>query len=46
MVVSGHDDTVTVSLTVAWLQAFVVVEIVCVGEVILGEAALVPFVLP
>jgi len=46
MVESGHAATVTVSLTVAWLQALVVVEIVCVGEVSVGEAALVVLVLP
>jgi len=46
MVESGHADTVTVSLTVAWLQALVVVEIVCVGEVSVGEPALEVLVLP
>src|SRR5712671_2461509 len=46
MVESGHADTVTVSLTVAWLQALIVVEMVCVGEVSVGEPALVLLVLP
>ena len=43
MVESGHDDTVTVSLTDAWLQALLVLEMVCVGELILGLDALLPF---